>query len=156
MLLSVDPGLRDIAIARFDNKTLAQTYYVSNPEKKARGPKAWLALLSAVIKEIPKPSLDLTIVFETMDVYATGKARSSDLLELVGVEGVFFGFYAPLGCYHYLPKEWKGQVPKPIHNKRVEKTLNPKERTKILGLPASTRHNVIDAVGIGLYHLGRM
>ncbi len=51
-----------------------------------------------------------------------------------------------------LPNKWKGSVPKPIHNQRVKDTLTPVE-LKILG---AGDHNVIDAVGLGLYALNRL
>ncbi len=156
-LISVDLGLRDIALAYFVSKKLCRTWYISNPENKLRGPKAWVALCKAIDKEVPLKYLaEYELVFETMDVYAHGKARSSDLLELVGLEGCISGFFDPFNIVHYLPKQWKGQVPKSIHNKRVLAELTKEEQAKVLNLPASSRHNVIDAVGIGLHHLHRV
>lgn len=50
-----------------------------------------------------------------------------------------------------LPREWKGQVPKVVHNQRVLNALSHVEREKIVH-----NHNVIDAVGIGLWFCGRI
>lgn len=46
------------------------------------------------------------------------------------------------------PNEWKGSVPKDICHSRVKKTLKPEE-----SMPDN--HNERDAVGIGLWYLGR-
>lgn len=58
------------------------------------------------------------------------------------------------------PSVWKGQVPKTAHNARVLACLAPHELQAFHfytdGLAASKLHNVIDAVGLGLFNLGRM
>jgi hypothetical protein len=46
----------------------------------------------------------------------------------------------------YTPTQWKGQVPKPVHNRRVLAALTTVERVCVLD-----DHNVIDAVGLYLY-----
>lgn len=54
------------------------------------------------------------------------------------------------------PGQWKGSVPKKIHNARVIGRLAPSEFARIPKLPESKLHNVIDAIGLGLFALGRM
>lgn len=56
------------------------------------------------------------------------------------------------------PVQWKASVPKKIHNARVLAKLAPEELAilKALKLPVSKEHNVIDAIGLGLFALGRM
>lgn len=54
------------------------------------------------------------------------------------------------------PREWKGQVPKTIHNARVRARMTVGEISLLPDLPKSKMHNVIDAVGLGLWRLGRM
>ena len=51
----------------------------------------------------------------------------------------------------YQPKVWKGQVPKPAHHKRLVRVLSAAETT----LWNEADHNARDAIGIGLFHLGR-
>jgi len=51
----------------------------------------------------------------------------------------------------YLPREWKGQVPKLIHHNRLQRHLTPIE----LATWSNADHNARDAVGIGLFDLGR-
>jgi hypothetical protein len=58
------------------------------------------------------------------------------------------------------PHAWKGSVPKDVHNQRVLKTLTAEEVALLPRRPRSKKnpydHNCIDAVGIGLWKLGRM
>ena len=58
------------------------------------------------------------------------------------------------------PRMWKGQVPKPVHNRRVIKQLSASERVVYAhgtkGIAPKKVHNVIDAIGIGLWRLGRV
>jgi hypothetical protein len=56
------------------------------------------------------------------------------------------------------PAEWKGQTPKEIHNRRVLAAMQPSEVEvfKELKVAQSLKHNVLDAIGIGLWALGRM
>jgi len=60
----------------------------------------------------------------------------------------------------YLPREWKGQVPKRIHQPRIIKALTDEERAEmdkdLAPYTKSLRHNALDAVGIGLKYLRRM
>lgn len=58
-----------------------------------------------------------------------------------------------------LPTTWKGQTPKEIHHKRVLARLSPTEKTRLDGclscVARGVRHNVLDAVGLGLWFLRR-
>lgn len=49
------------------------------------------------------------------------------------------------------PQEWKGQVPKHVHNQRVISKLSAEERQLIR--VGSNTHNVIDAIGLALWAL---
>jgi hypothetical protein len=57
------------------------------------------------------------------------------------------------------PGQWKGSTPKEIHHQRVARALRPRERERAealaLRVAASYRHNVWDAIGLGLWWLGR-
>ena len=55
------------------------------------------------------------------------------------------------------PSTWKGSVPKPIHNARVRAALDPAEQAILAACkcPAGKLNNVIDAIGLNLWALGR-
>ncbi len=58
------------------------------------------------------------------------------------------------------PPSWKGQVPKQIHHVRIRRALVPRElevvHTGCRGLRTKHRGDVWDAIGLGLFHTGRL
>lgn len=56
------------------------------------------------------------------------------------------------------PRTWKGTVPKEIHNQRVLRALRPVEIRLLPKTPRSKKydHNMVDAVGMGLWKLKRL
>jgi hypothetical protein len=68
--------------------------------------------------------------------------------------GELKGRFEAVGCRVELvqPRTWKHQVPKHIHHARASKVLTDAERE----LMASKRHDVWDAVALGLWKLGRL
>lgn len=108
---------------------------------------------------------DQTLVIEIPQVYRQGvsKGDPNDLIQLVGVAGAIIGTGFQK-VVTKLPKEWKGQVPKPTDTKkpyiiaeRAKKRLSHKEYDRVL-LPTNVRHqwDVWDAIGLGLSHLRRL
>lgn len=157
MLVSIDPGLRHCGVAVFsDSGELQKTYLIRNKEKTERGPKVWKSMAQEV--RLGVPGTFSTLVIEVPQVYSArfAKGNPADLIELAGVDGALSICLPADEVFGYLPRVWKGQVPKDIHNQRIEKTLTSAERTCVIELSATLRHNVWDAVGIGLYHLKRM
>lgn len=57
------------------------------------------------------------------------------------------------------PATWKGSVKKKISHERIWAKLSPEEQARVAdagkGVAASKRHNMLDAVGIGLFGVGR-
>jgi hypothetical protein len=78
------------------------------------------------------------------------KATPTDLIKLAVILGEFLGLYRRKVDVVRLvtPAEWKGSVPKDICHSRIEDVLGPDEK-----MPEN--HNARDAVGIGLFELGR-
>lgn len=62
----------------------------------------------------------------------------------------------------YLPAAWKAQVPKPIHHGRILSVLTIAERASLPTCKVSKTNphgydnNMLDAIGLGLFYLGRM
>lgn len=56
------------------------------------------------------------------------------------------------------PTRWKGSVPKRIHHQRIGRALTVEEHAVLNGVRVadSLRHNVLDAIGIGLWKIGRL
>ena len=162
-VVSVDPGLRHCGVAIWKDGELAGALLSRNQEKKARGAVCWVGMASEVYNDVTsvlsQPSFGGEIdalVIEYPQVYATRfqKGDQMDLIELAAVAGAVQAEFVGVNeRVSYLPKDWKGQVPKEIHNARVEAKLSDAEKRRIQALPASLRHNVIDGIGIGLFFL---
>jgi hypothetical protein len=94
-------------------------------------------------------------------IYTDGEARPSDVVDLREIYGACM---AGIDADYYFgpqPGEWKGSVPeKRIMNERILNIINPGEKTILIQSEANgtggMSDHVIDAVGIGLFTLGRM
>jgi hypothetical protein len=108
-------------------------------------------------KKFPLYSGTAVVWIERPVVYPRSKVPPNDLIQLALTAGQISGWYEARGCKtcYVQPADWKGQVPKAIHHRRIRAELSPAER-KLLDdalatLAPSKRHNVLDAVGIGLW-----
>jgi hypothetical protein len=122
---------------------------------------------------------DVTIV-EVPEVYRRGKARPEDLINVALVAGGWLHFNRGAVEKTPNPKQWKGQVSKACTARRVLKALAPGELEVLWAdlardLPKVSRNdlvtlieaddekgwdrckanNLVDAVAINLWHLGR-
>ena len=131
----------------FVDVKLALGRLVKNPSP-ARGPIAWRAM-AETFAEAVSGHRGLLVV-EQMSFRPGSPA--GDLGELCGVIGALSVLPCVEGVKAYEPRTWKGTVPKKIHQPRILKALTAKEKAAI----ESWRHDVIDAVGIGLFHTRRM
>lgn len=95
----------------------------------------------------------------------TARVNPNDLIKLAVHVGALKGAFELDGRAWFAeaelvtPSQWKGSVPKDIHGQRIIRALSLKEcevyQTKTHGLAASRKHNVVDAIGLGLWKLGR-
>jgi len=96
-------------------------------------------------------------VIEIPRAYPLGKGKGDpqDLIKLAILAGDLRGFYRRHGLHTELvePRRWKGTVPKDIHGERVLGALAPDEAAILPTLPKSKRHNMVDAIGLGLWWL---
>jgi hypothetical protein len=143
-LLAIDPG-NTTGVALFINRDLVLAYatpfekFISNPERVA----------NELVIEMPK-------------WWPQAHEEIDDLLKVARKVGRIEQHYARLGVRvsDVWPNTWKGSVPKDVHNDRVLKMLKSSE---LLILPRRSKRakfpfdrNMLDAVGIGLWKLGRM
>lgn len=148
-LLSVDPGTRCTGWALW-GKHLEQCGLVRTKEEElgARG-YALAGLL---------PSGDFHVVVELPRVFPyQRKMRPNDLIDLAFIGGMCAFRGASASMVH--PVIWKGQEKKEVNHKRVLNTLTAGElavvKKGIVGVPKTLQHNVLDAVGIGLWYRTR-
>ncbi len=126
---------------------------------------------------------DITdVVIERPRIYPHDKPDPNDILTLAIRAGEWGGVYRSHANVRYVtPSEWKGSVPKAIHHARLVTKLSSDETALIqtvfrsgyrslkvrkimdrleappvpLPMPKGKQHNVLDAVGIGLFAVGR-
>lgn len=139
MLLSIDPGAFT-GWALFEDRTLIGCGFVT--------PSNWGDL---VVSASPTKA---DILLEEPTIYPYSKARPADIMALQLKVGELKGRFEAVGCLVELvqPRSWKGSVPKPVHNMRTFKALTDEERR----LAEGKRHDVLDAIGLGLWFLKRI
>ena len=144
MLLAIDPGCQKMGWAVFgpDNKLVSCGSIVAdNMEQTAK------RLLAAVPHGITHG------VTEYQQIYP-GTKRPNDIVKLAFAAGLYVGCFE-IPFTRVLPREWKGQVPKDVMIKRIHGRLTDDERRRIPELATYRRHDVLDAIGIGLWYLKR-
>ena len=151
MLLSVDPGLRSCGIATWDHGgRLERAMLILNPNGAE-----WVSMVGAVTGLV---GTNYRLVIELPQVYVASRSKGdpNDLILLAGLVGSFAHRFAAGGYTLIKPAQWKGQTPKAITEERARKRLTPEELARVQFPKAkSLRHNVWDAIGIGLKHLSR-
>lgn len=125
------------------------------------------------------------VVIEHPMIYPRGQTPDPNAIVRLAVNaGEWGGRFGPFADVTYVfPNRWKGSVPKDIHQARVWAKLSEEEKTVVdlsirarrrvsPGRPPNTpeppqilplrtkiapskRHNMLDAIGLGLYTLGR-
>lgn len=162
-LIAIDPGVHSMAIAVFNDGGALQDAW-----NEPSSPPASVSL-DMLLEGWGSPSLRLSsrlqrvsaprIVGERQVVYpgARGmKTNPNDLLDLAMCSGAFYGALCTelrMGLRVVEPAEWKAQVPKDVTRRRIETLLSPSEKAVIK--KGGEMHNVYDAIGIGLFALGR-
>lgn len=145
-LLSIDPGTHHYGMALWLDGVLDQAFFV----------KRDLVDVSSFT------DVDV-VVCERPQVYLKSLKSANDMVGLALSAGELVGRIVeisssnPFETVYYLPAQWKGQLDKTEHHKRVISVLSPNE----LGIIEFTKNkkkntDILDAVGVGLHHLGRL
>lgn len=151
-LLAIDPGAHSLGWASFQDGLLMSAGWAGDQTPSA----------IARLKPFQRPT-DL-IVVEVPQVYvARSGAPPGDLVDVAVMAGLVIGLAVSKGAEIVQtprPAEWKGQVPKAVLHSRLWSLLSAVEeaslRADLSAVATSKRHNVLDAVGIGLWALRRM
>lgn len=148
ILLAVDPAKKATGWAYFLSNRLHECGLVR--EKTVPG------MIEKLRFELASLDPD-DVVVEGQRVVERRRERKQDLIDVALVAGSVLGMFASSAKLHdpIMPEVWKGQTPKDICGRRVLQVLLPQEKAAIVSVPESLEHNVLDAIGIGLYHLGR-
>ena len=138
-LVAIDPGERaGIAYFHGGELLLAEAPQASRPMQEPRE-KVKQAVLEVPFK-YPRDNID-----------------PNRLITLAVTAGRLLGRFEAKGVLFVHPRQWKGQRPKNVDIRYTYKLLSPNEQ-KVVDKATTLkteRHNVLDAVGIGLWKLGR-
>ncbi len=153
MILSIDPAVKAISWAAWVNKELVAC---------GHQPVADYNEAACHVRE-NIPGADGVVVIEMPQVYQGHKntkgAAPEDIVGLAVMVGACAGA-TPHRVALVTPNRWKGQVPKDIMWSRCVKRLSVQELAVYEAATRSVRpglrHNVHDAIGLGLYYLGRL
>ena len=165
-ILSIDPGIRGVGVAVWRHGRLHAAAWVQNPCSTGSGPREAAEAARAVHVHCGLARLD-TLVLEYPQIYSRGGGRTkgdpNDLLPLAAVDGALAALFPEAAVVYFTPSVWKGQVDKPksVHEeyaieRRVRERLDESELLRIVW-PGNKKHrwDVVDALGVGLHHLGR-
>lgn len=159
VFLAVDPDLRNPGVALFRDDALIKCGVAVNAMRSERGPVAWTSAEAAVSAFLHDAGLCPThLAIEYPRIYPIHQqvGDQADLLELAGVVGAISTIFSHHNVTAYWPHEWKGTVKKDVMQDRILGRLSPSELALIPSLNANLRSDVVDAIGIGLHHLGRL
>lgn len=173
-LLAVDQSLSCPGIAVFrTGRLIASTSLPQSPQTTVPIAFRTVAVATRVFSWAQEYLDNLrTLVIEWPQIYVAIKSKGNpnDLLSVAGVGAALAGMlsHATLRngagrCLHVLsptPAEWAGQLPKSTNSKlasqsprarRILSRLDVDERSV-----ATLKHDALDAIGLGLYTLGRL
>ena len=99
------------------------------------------------------------VVCEVPQSYSGSIVSKQSLLKLSFRAGYLVGQLRPREVTAVKPREWKGQAPKAVDHNRTRRILTIEELDVLIAemgrYRKSEQHNIMDAVGIGLWKLGR-
>ncbi len=105
----------------------------------------------------PPTEFALRVVIEIPQVYPAHPVPPNDLITLAFLAGRYAGC-ATCEVFTVFPHQWKGNLSKEVCGARVRFRLSSEERKVVdeLKVPVKQLHNAMDAIGIGLFALGRV
>lgn len=108
--------------------------------------------------ELPRGTFDEAMI-ECPQSYPKTRENANDLITLAFMAGRLLEKVDARVKGRCHPREWKGQQSKTLNHDRIRKSLSSAEFVVLAGsmynITVSKQHNVIDAVGIGLWAVGR-
>lgn len=139
--IAVDPG-DNAGIATFHDGRLASIELVKDAVERCW---RW------------KGQKGLPVICEMPEKFFNSPASVQSLLTLSFTAGYLVSALHPSWVRKVTPREWKGQRPKAVDNALVQHLLNDQERhiLRASRISETQKHNVVDAIGIGLWYLRR-
>jgi len=157
-LVSIDPGVYSCAVAIWKAPsgplgTREAVLYgagLSVPSYASQTPLEVLSFIESLGASLAP------VIIETPVKYATRRSTHRDVERMLVVVRALRAAYPPSSWFEVSPFGWKGNTPKGIQAARIISALSKDEHDAVTWPKKSLRHNVIDAIGIGLWHTGRL
>jgi hypothetical protein len=172
VILALDPSVRSPGVALFDEGRLLTAGRVTVKKLEESDGARWLRVAWEVISWLHKnrgaAELVETVVFEKPQIYTMVKSKGdpNDLIGLAGVSMAVVGLIEVISrskesvtVLSPTPAEWIGQVAKTTtgsakESPRARRILSRLDVAELALVP--DQHDAIDAVGLGLFALGRL
>lgn len=178
-LLALDPGIQRAGAALFEDGRLVRAALVTSAAPREWDVAARCRAMAYTIRAWTYPlgpDSVREVAAEWPQVYRAGRAKRgadpNDLLALSGVVAAAATLFEsavhdPAVVRTYLPRDWKGTLgDNEDGDYLVEQRVCGDQQGRggrldaveleVIAWPAeSLKHNVVDAIGIGLHHLGR-
>lgn len=155
-LLTIDPGYRYVAVAEFSNRELKfgdmlESSACSEWSKISIQPPDFSYFrnyINSKVWEQKRAIIEYPIILKSTP-------NTEDILKLTAACGAYTAILQSEGfkVVWVRPRQWKGTVPKEIMLKRIVDRLAESEYSVIAN---TANHNILDAVGIGLWQLKRL
>ena len=156
MIACIDPGVSangGTGIAYFsESGLLLEAYLVRAPKVDDVADRINSMLLDL---RTPPRRVRLCLV-EWPQIYRGSPVNPNYLLGLSGAAMAIASRLEPEAVSAILPRVWKGRLDADKMTKVIDAAITAGERITIHECPKSLRHNVLDAIGIGLWHFGRI
>lgn len=162
-LLAIDPSIRSCGIAIFERNLLVYADVLRS--MAVIQPMTSIQEICKLAQEAWEKNVGVSyspeiLVIERPEIYRASKGNPNDLMPICIMLGMMWERFGPKATMFPLPKEWKGQVPKEVHNTRILNKLDKREtmtvKDNLMRVPATLQHNAVDAIGLGLFALNRL
>lgn len=168
--LAVDPSIESVGWALYDDVDMELIEAGHFVTQRGTHAQRLMQIGEAIYLLTLEHGPDYVVIEEPM-IYPEypGQRKKNidpnDIIKLALATGAVFGAVVAgvlqaAGEMHiesvtYLPREWKGQMPKDVMNNRVQRHLDRGgiEVPCLKRLNKRQRGDVLDAIGIGLYHM---
>jgi hypothetical protein len=165
MILFVDPNVHGCGVALFHDGDLLRARYVKHPGHLGRRYLSATLLGQEVLRQVldmlnlnKRVKLDLLVVEHPVIYPGMPSKDLNDLIDVATVgAAVNSALYLNANAYQTVfPAEWKGNVPKKTMLERIKSRLTPEELKRCEFTNKSDNEDLLDAVGMGLWHSGRL
>ena len=100
------------------------------------------------------PNEEIVVAIEWQAI-RPGDPRPNDILNLAAVAGMLLGMvlchWPAAKILRPFPVQWKGSIPKEIHQERILKGLDGVPRLNLLSVPKVVRGHIIDGLGLSIW-----